>query len=301
VLRGSLDDDRVWGLFDRLAHGTEDEARSLLETAPTQVAPRHRPRYAELVVEVAGFDRSRVREEAFGALGAWAPWSPDAPDLAADAIEELATGAEWRAAIGALIEMLRDRAGWDRLGDLVGTLAGRVDGPELDAGTDRDRPSGQRLTAVVGRLVELAFRERDRSRAELLAVADLIAAAQPICPEELAVRFAALDWQEPAAVLAAIAVRLDDHPLLAPQAMAQLGCALDRDRPDWDPTDLAATADRLIAAGSVGAGALASQLVATAGLRAAWPEEWRARLRALRTHSHADVATLARGVLTAPE
>ena len=141
ALRGALDDERVWAVFARIAAGADDEARSLLQTGPTQIPPRHRSRYAEFVLAATRSGREQVRSEALGLLGSWAPWATSAPAVAVAAIEDLDVGREWRRAVDALPCMMRDGSGWEEVDELVATLAGRADASDLDAGTERDRPS----------------------------------------------------------------------------------------------------------------------------------------------------------------
>ncbi|MGI8808437.1 MAG: hypothetical protein ACR2KK_11435 [Acidimicrobiales bacterium] len=268
ALRGSLDDDRAWQLFARLAVGADDEARSLLETKPTQIPPRHRSRYAGLVVAGTRSARQQVRSEAFGLLGTWSPWTSEASTVAASAIGNLAVGREWHAALASLGELLRDGSGWHEVAALVATLAGRTD-EGLDAGAERDRPSWQRLVAVVDRVAGLPSRDRGVLRARILSIADLLGTVRSFSPEELIVRFSALDWTHPVAALDDIGTRLGQHPLLAPRVMADLARALDRDQTQWRGEDLGDAADHLIGRSSVGHGVLALQLVQAAGGRSA--------------------------------
>lgn len=197
--------------------------------------------------------------------------------------------------------MLGDGTGWDRLDDLVTTLAGRTDAPELDAGPQRDQPSRQRLVAVVNQATQLPARQRSNLRAHLSAVADFIETVLPLGPEEWTLRFAAVDWAQSGAVLATIGRRLDEHPLLAHPAMVDLARALARDQARWTGPEIEAVTDDLVSRYTLGAGALALQLVSAAGVRYGWPQEWRDRLRALRGHPSGDVANLDRVVATAPE
>lgn len=294
-LRASLDDDRAWPILARLASGSDDEARSLLETGPWHLPPRHRPRYADLVLALTRSGSSRVKAEASAALGSWARWSEGAPAVVCATIEDLAAP-EWRPALTALPVMLADGAGWGDAVALVSALAGRVDSPDWNAGGERDLPSAQRLEAVVTAVAGLSLEDRADHRADLLLLAAPLSG-----PEELTVRLAAVDWSAPAPALTDIGRRLDARPLLAPAGMQAAAAALRRDEKAWSADALGVAADELIEEGSVGAGALALQLVSSAGARFGWPEAWRARLRALRAHPSADVATLAARVWTAHE
>ena len=300
-LRGFLDDDRPWRVLATLAARSEDEARSLLETAPMQIAPRHRPKFAELILETCQSPNQRVRAEALASLSGWGRWTDRAPLVACAVVDDLDTGPEWRAALAALSTMLQDGAGWAEATDLVRDLAGRDDGAALNTGADRDRPSAQRLHAVVDAAAELPRHAWAEHRARLRRIADLLADRPEFAPDEFMVRLAAVDWAEPKDALSALAVRLDDRPLLAEGTMGAVAHALGRDQAAWKTFTLEDAADHLVDVGSTGSGALAVQLVRSAGVRFDWSEPWRARLRALRSHSVDDVAILARRTWTATE
>ena len=301
ALLGALDDDRAWSIYGRLSSAGDDEATSLLETVPTQIAPRHRPRYAELVVGTARSARPRPSSRAFTLLGLWAPWAAAAPAVAAAAIEDLGSGNRWRPALGALGQMLRDGTGWDEARRLVVTLAGRADGPDLDAGAERDRPSYQRLATLVQQMGAFAARDRASHRSEMLGIADVLGDSGSFHSEELVLRFATLDWKRPTAGLVALGPHLDEHPLLTGRALADLATALDRDSTMWTGASLGDPVDQLTDHASPGSGALAVALVEAAGTRYHWPDDWRSRLRALRAHRHTDVAALALALRTATE
>lgn len=296
-LRGSLDDDRVWPILAGLSSGTDDEARSLLDTTAGQLPPRHRARYAELVLGLSGSMSQRVRASAFVVLGSWARWSSQAAAAVRDAIEDLGAGPEWQWALQSLGVMLADSTGWQEAVDLVATLNRRADPGELDAGAERDLPSAQRLSSVVHEMANLSFYVRADHRHDLHRVADALGGGL----DAMTVRLAAADWNDPMPVFAAVGRHMDAHPLLAPAAMTAAGRALTRDEPWWGVGTLGPAADDLIGEGSLGTGALALELVESAGARFDWPVDWRGRLRALRSHPSPDVASLARRIWTAQE
>lgn len=82
---------------------------------------------------------------------------------------------------------------------------------------------------------------------------------------------------------------------------AVLAHVLERDQTMWTMDDLDGAVDHLLGHASLGAGALAVELVGAVGSRYAWPEKWRGRLEALRAHPNGDIAALARTVRTATE
>ena len=300
-IRGYLDDDRTWPVLAAMPGGSEDEARSILETVPDQLAPGARPPFGELVVAACQSPVQHVRAEAFASLASWARWTVRAPHIACSAIAELGTGPEWRVALAALSTMLQDRAGWADASELIATLAGRPDHPDLDAGVERDRPSAQRLGAVLHAVTELPRPDRRDHREDLLAIAGLLGTRPGLAPEEIEIRLSAMDWSEPTAPLAALALRLDDRPLLIRGAVDALGHALGRDPRAWGIATLDDASEHLIGLGSPATGALALQLVHSAGARFRWSDPWRARLRTLRSHPIADVAVLAEHVWTTTE
>jgi hypothetical protein len=303
-LRGLLDDDRAWQLLATLPERSDDEALSLLETGPDLLAPRHRPRYAELVLATCRSTSQRVRNGGFIALAPWSRWSPLAPGVACTAIDDLDTGREWRSALGALATMLQDGTGWAEASGLVAALVDRTDDPAHDAGPERDRPSTQRLQAVLQTMAGLPWRERSEHRDDLLQVASLLSDRPDLAPDELAVRLAAIDWTGDApttATLTALSLRLDDHPLLIGESRDAVAHALSRDEARWDLTTLDDAVDHLIGLGTPGSGAVALQLVESVADRFDWPDSCRARLRTLRSHPVADLAVLATRLLTRSE
>ncbi|MFV0451955.1 MAG: hypothetical protein ACK5LS_06890, partial [Propioniciclava sp.] len=295
-LRGFLDDDRAWRVLATFPTRSADEARSLLATTPDQLSPRHLPRFAELVVETCQSAPPPVRAEALASLAVWFPWTDRAPLLACAAIGDL-DGGPWRPATVALTTMLRNGVGWPETADLVRQLAGRKDGPADQAGANRDRPSAQRLDALLRAVTERPH----LVRAELPALAALLADQTAWAPGAFLVGAAAIDWSAPVAALLALAATLDDHPLLSEMARGALGRALEQDRASWEGDTLGDAADQLIARSSSGSGLLALQLARSVGSRFGWPEGWRTRLRTLRSHPVPDVAVIAQHLWTATE
>ncbi len=300
-LRGLLDDDRAWLSLVSMSAGSHDVERSLLDTSPDQLAPRHRSRFAELVVDACRSTARLVRAEALASLANWGRWSPRAPNVACEAIADLDSGPEWLAALLALTTMLQDGIGWEETSNLTTSLLGRSDIAAHDAGAERDRPTAQRLQDVLVAASGLPRPERHDHRADLLHLAGLLSDRPRLALDEFSIRLAALDWTDPTATLATAGLWLDDHPLLADRAMGAMAHALDRDQTTWGHDSLAGAADHLIGIGSAGSGVLALQLVQSAGKRFSWPEPWRARLRALRSHPVDDVGGLADRVWTAHE
>jgi hypothetical protein len=70
---------------------------------------------------------------------------------------------------------------------------------------------------------------------------------------------------------------------------------------EWEPEEVAAAVDALTARGDAAGGRLAVRLTGKAGGRAGWPDAWRHRLRALRSHGASEVRYEALSVFTASE
>lgn len=302
ALRGFLDDERAWRVLATLPAGSTDEAQSLLATAPSQLASRHRPRFAELIVETCRDASPLVQGEAFTSLAAWFPWDSRAPEVACKVIGDIDQGQAWGEALHALTTMVRAGVGWAETSDLVQRLAARDDDPALQAGADRDRPSAQRLMAVLHSVTQRPYSsEEERSTREGLSrIADLLGEHPGLAHAEFMVRIAMIDWASPAPALIALAAQLDHRPLLTHQTMAALAIHLGRDD-SWGLDTFDHAADELIKLGTSGSGALALQLVSSVGKQFNWPESWRTRLRALRSHPVTDVAAMAGQVWTAVE
>jgi hypothetical protein len=106
---------------------------------------------------------------AFGALADWSSWVTSAADLAASGISDLDSGPSWQPALRTLARVFADGQAGTTTAQLISRHAaagaatsngtGTAD-QETDAGSQRDRPSRQRLAAVVNQLISLNAKTR---------------------------------------------------------------------------------------------------------------------------------------------
>jgi hypothetical protein len=326
-------------ILTEAVEGPRDLVRQVLGAAPLTVEPRHRTRYASLVVRAAHSADPQVRGEALSWLPRWAPWSPDATGTLAAQARDLTETVTWRTALDGLITCAMtetaeaeppntaafpatDNAPTEvpntptaptngdarvELRDTLAALA-TVDEP-ADAEAERDLPAAQRLMAAVGALARAAWGDRDQADA-VLAVVD------PVLPASLGALLAAstLRWDRPG-TLAALLDRPIDSAFAAAEIAGALAGPLGDDYPvvvvspesfgpygDMaDPADVLPHVTAAADRDDLAAGVAAVALTQACGPRAGWPESWRGLLRRLRAHPHPDVAYLARRVHTAAE
>ncbi|WP_329236412.1 hypothetical protein OG417_31935 [Actinoallomurus sp. NBC_01490] len=299
--------------------GPRDLARQVLGAAPLTVEPRHRARYADLVVDAARSADPTVRGEALGRLPSWASWSPEATGTLAAQFRDLTETVTWRIALDGLITCAmsgdgrtepRDADARTELRNAVAALAA-ADEP-ADAEPERDLPAAQRLDAAVHALARAARADRDRAD-------PVLAAMDEVLPEPLGALLAAstLRWDRPGTLAALL-----DRPIGSAFAIAEVAGALARRLGDGgpfagtstrygvgrfphadvpDPADVLPHATAAAERDDLAAGAAAVALTRACGPRAGWSAPWRGLLRRLRAHPHPDVAYLARRVHTSSE
>ena len=293
AMREFLEDVQAWTLLEGLSVSGRDEARSLLETHPDQIADVHRTRFAVLVLSLAGHPDPVVRQEAFVALPDWAPWAPTAAAAAAAHVADLESGSSWRYAVQALTLLFRDGLAGTTTRGLLNALASISPN---DAPPDRDLPARQRLEVLVHGIVGLPARDRDRLRDDLMLCVGALASQPTLLSHRVSLLLAVADWTNAVPVLVAIAEQLLTRPGSIDGAAHGLRAALDRDQATWTSDQLETVADHLSRRAEPAFLALALAVITTAGVRAGWPDQWRERLDGLRVIDNPDIAEAARDV-----
>jgi hypothetical protein len=300
-------------ILTEAAEGPRDLARQVLGAAPLTVEPRHRARYASLVVRAARSADPEVRREALSRLHHWASWSPDAVGTLAAQVRDLTETVTWRTALDGLVTCAMTGHARTGLRDTLAALA--TAGEPADAEPERDLPATQRLAAAVAVLAQAARADRDHADPVLAAVDEVL-------PEPLGALLVAatLRWDRPGALAALL-----DRPIGSTFAMAEVAGVLARRLGENDPvvrtsprydhavpvpapySDTVDPADVLPQAAAVAgrddlaAGITAVALTHACGPRTGWSQPWRLLLRRLRAHPHPDVSYLAHRVHTATE
>jgi hypothetical protein len=300
-------------ILTEAVEGSRDLARQVLGAAPLTVEPRHRARYAGLVVRAAFSTDPEVRGEALSWLPSWASWSPQATGTLAAQVRDLTETVTWRTALDGLVTCAMTGGARTELRDAIAALAAAGEG--ADAEPERDLPAAQRLDAAVTALAQAARADRDHAD-------PVLAAVEEVLPEPLGALLAAstLRWDRPGTLAALL-----DRPIGSTFAIAEVAGALARQLGGSDPlagmptqysqgaavfARYAAPADpadvlpHAIAAAErddLAAGVAAVAVTQACGPRTGWSEPWRQLLRRLRAHPHPDVSYLAHRVHTTTE
>jgi hypothetical protein len=226
---------------------------------------------------------------------------PNAADLTVSSIADLASGPSWQPALRTLTHIFADGHAGAATAQLISALATASGSQETDAGEQRDRPSRQRLAALVDHLTSLDAGRRELLGDDLAGCAAALTAVPTALRWEIALLLSAADLTRLADLIRQLADRLASRPMAVSAAATALAAALQRDRSRWQPEDLRAAASSLIAETSPASQLLAVAIISAAGPRSGWSPAWRDRLRAIRQSADPDVATAALAVITASE
>ncbi|MFC5746457.1 hypothetical protein [Actinomadura rugatobispora] len=306
--RDRLDDPRALRILEEAARGPRDVARQVIDARPYMVEEKHRPRFAELVLDVARSDDPEASTSALPWLHMWATYAPGVPALLAGHLTDLDRTGTWDSAFGSLFQCVQAGHGLEELAAAVQNLAAARDARDAEA--ERDLPAAQRLASIVGHARTSHGMNRAQNEPVVRALDGCL--PEPLASELLA---ATLPWDAPDAEarLDALAARPIGGAFAVERVARSLAFGrhvldLDEGVAPWyhgalEPGPEAALphAVRLASRDDLASGLFACALADTQGPRAGWPEEWRAVLRRLRVHPNPDVTYAARTILTAEE
>ncbi len=293
TLRAFLDDERAWDVLEDLAVGGRDAELSLSETMPQQLPVRHRPRYAQvLALAASGGDPALI-----GALGAWTPWSSRLSAHLATLVSspDLPTSIAACTAVRVAAALTPDWAVYQAAVALLAAAASSE--TEVNAATDCDLPSWQRLDRLITALVPRQAVAVAYHRAQLLALAHAFDDYPALTEYSWRLTVEAIDWAAPQDALAHLANQVD--PLRAVLVADVIVAALQRLSAQGVEPELREAADVLCARGDACGGFFALALTVFSGERSGWTSSWREQLRALRVHPVPAVAARAHQHFTA--
>lgn len=291
TLRAWLNDERAWQIQLRVAELGREGLLAIAETEPNQLAERHRPAYARLLIPGAMAGDSAL----VSALGLWSPWLPEAMSLLGGVIADpdRTTGA----AAQAIREGLRRGADWEPVIATITDLEQHTRAPDQpDAQADSDQPARQRLHLLVSTVSDLPREELAVHRPHLRHIIDLLAGDPALRGLALTVSARAIDWDAPRADVWR-AVDLVDEPLRCADLRSAIDAALSR-QGDLSMPVLAELADDLITARTLAADTAALCIVIQCGAATGWNDLWRSKLRTLRATESAVITDWARDVAT---
>ncbi|MEV0643992.1 hypothetical protein AB0I28_01890 [Phytomonospora sp. NPDC050363] len=311
AVRLQLDDPRAWQILDDAVAGDETAvATAVLAIGPLDTAPRHRTRYGGLVSVLCAHPRPLIAVAAWAAYPSWAPWAPEAGGLLVGALADLDERVHWRIAARSLAAMLHTAPDSEALEQAV---AGLLDAEAADTrpeACDRDRPSAQRLDALVSAAVAHADTALSPAGRAALARAGGILAERPdhlAGAARLLIASSGLTSAVPGAIaedLASVADLLAGRPVTASRVAGEILAAASR-RPHGDARAFRPAAETLAERGDLPAGLFALALAdggsrVGSGRRGADPP-WRDLLLRLRGHAEAEVRAAALALFTTQE
>jgi hypothetical protein len=292
-------------LLERAVDGPPVVQAAVLRVRPFELPAAQRHLYARLVGRVARSGDAETADAAMRLLGVWSPWYPEAASLLLAGTVDLDNRTSWRAAADGLVALATSEEGAGPLLEALSRLVA-AEASAADASKERDRPARQRIVHLVGRMsTAVTMRHGAGSLAAAQRAGELLCAVADFVPQGARLAAVSLDLEADAgrlpAALGSLADLHADRPALAARTAATLRSRLDSaGRPGGAAALLHAT-EQLTATGTYATGLFAVSLTDSLGRRTGWPAEWRARLRALRTHPHADIRDAALSVTTASE
>ncbi|MDX3801594.1 hypothetical protein [Streptomyces sp. AK04-3B] len=312
-----LGEPEAWRLLDDVARGDSHPVHeALVAVTPWELAERHRPAYAAMIVAV--YDAALGLTEGFGgdyvllrAMGVWCRTSSELAVRISRTVCDLGERAHWHTAAWVLRDLavsgLPHPVGGAAPGSVYhGAVAGllaamRTPQGGCQAQEGRDLPALQRLRTLT------SFSHVEGVQAELLE-----ALAEQLAPEPLLVHERALllvqsvdRAREPSAVLERLQVLADalegaGVTVAVNTANRLWTSSASRALPERTGVLLTA-ADRFARDGGTATGLLAAGLVRGVGAVLGWPERWRSLLSLLRGHASADVRHEAHRIVTENE
>lgn len=288
-------DPESWTILTEAAVGGPADALAVLPTGgPLGVAPRYRRQYGELIALACRHPDRDTAREAWRTAELWAAWLPDAAALITGTITDLSEQALWELAVRPLLGLLAAGQPGTVLGVVVARLA------DLDRETSglddpgQDRPARRRLDSIV-EMADMWAITKETSRSSLAAAGRVLAGREDFLRQAATLLISAAHrapgcGQLLADELGEVCDLLAGAPAVAAQVTEVLVRQVANGR--GDPDTLYAVLAALAVDPRPCAG-LFAVAIATQGARVGWPDEWRAQVRALRSHPLPDVRAAA--------
>ncbi|MDL4776484.1 hypothetical protein [Actinomadura xylanilytica] len=278
------------GALDRLfaaagPYAGEPMLRTLFQARPGEYAPRHRPRYAELVRGLLdAADGPGVRFRGVKAFAAWTRWYEGGFDEILESVADPGNDAG-TAGLSTLRMLVRTGALRDPAVDVLARL--------VEAG--QEPVARARAAGLAGTISQLpGVYDPETWRLDLARRAVRVLAPHPLYRAQAAdivvtmlfvPRTGPSDPDEITAGFGELAALLVDRPVLAARLAESLGQRLGR----WDPPRYLPAARALAAGDGVAAQLLAVRLVQAGGRATEWTGGWRELLDGLRRSDHVEI------------
>lgn len=294
--------DSAWEMVETLARSPDVYvAGSLLEQRPGLLPTRLRPRYAGIVLQLAGHPDAEVRRKALQVLPSWASGCEEqVARTAAAYLQDLSLGAGWREAVTALVSVTRDGLGFEQVEACAMALVSAPISEEQDGGPTRDLPALQRLNELIRALLDAPRPVLLRLRPHLAGLARVLATDMSLWPQAARLQLLPLDWNDAAAVadlVLGLAAQAREEPLYAQTLASTVAHSVALAGEACPAEVLLGMASRVQAEAPL----VAVELVHVAGKRLNWNADTLRLLRALRQHPRPAVRAAARALTTVAE
>ncbi|WP_433707982.1 HEAT repeat domain-containing protein [Paenibacillus illinoisensis] len=301
-----LDDERSWAMLSAMAASPQrDIARSLLNQYSGGIPVEARPRYLQLIIEIAGHVDPVVAREAFQAMSLWVDGSEEKVAASASkTILDLEDNSRWKAAMDTLISACREGKVNDQVINVCTQMAGMETRAEWNASSERDLPERQRLVALIDKLISLPPQAK---RGLVPLYTGIIAALQSqetLKPAVIKLHLAHVEWNEvdqASLQLDPVIQMVDKHPYLSEVAYRQINRAANASQAYWKPEAILDLVDHLRGQQRIAAQYLGLSLLKIAGTALLWNQACAERLRAYRNHEHEAIRMSALDIWTVLE
>ncbi|MGF9697184.1 HEAT repeat domain-containing protein [Paenibacillus sp. MABNR03] len=301
-----LNDERSWAMMRAMAASPQcDIARSLLNQYSGGIPVDSRPRYLDLIIEIAGHADPVVAREAFQAMRFWVNGSEEKVAASASkTILDLEDNARWRSALNTLIVACRDGKVNDRVISICTQLAETETKAEWNAAPERDLPERQRLVALIDELTSLPPHVRRVLVPLYAGMINVLQSQETLKPAVIKLYLASVEWNQAdqtALQLDPVTQMVDTHPYLLDYAYRQVARAANASQEYWRPEAILDLVDHLRGRQSFTAQYLGLSLLKIAGTSLLWNQTCTERLRAYRNHEHEAIRVAALDIWTVLE
>ncbi|WP_413035071.1 HEAT repeat domain-containing protein [Paenibacillus xylanilyticus] len=301
-----LDDERSWAMMRAMAASPQrDIARSLLNQYSGGIPVDSRPRYLDLIIEIAGHADPVVAREAFQAMSLWVNGSEEKVAASASkTILDLEDNARWRSALNTLIVACRDGKVNDRVISVCTQLAETETKAEWNAAPERDLPVRQRLVELIDKLISLPPHAKRLLVPLYTGMINVLQSQETLKPVVIRLYLAVVEWNQAdqaALQLDPVIQMVDTHPYLLDYAYRQVARVANSSQEYWRPEAILDLVDHLRGRQSFTAQYLGLSLLKIAGTSLLWNQACTDRLRAYRNHEHEGIRVAALDIWTVLE
>lgn len=286
-----LDDERSWTLMRAMAASPQrDIARSLLNQYAGGLPVEARPRYLQLIIEIAGHADPVVAREAFQAMSRWVNGSEEKVAVSASrAILDLEDNARWKAAMDTLIVACRDGKVNEQVINVCTQLADTETKAEWNAAPERDLPERQRLVALIDKLISLPPNARRMLVPLYTGMIDALKPKETMKPAVIKLYLAMVEWiqaDQAALQLDPVIQMVDTHSHLLDYAYRPIARAANASQAYWRQEGILDLVDHLRDRQPFAAQYIGLSLLKVAGTSLLWNQACTERLRVYRNHKH---------------